>query len=338
MTDLGVGLFDSAELLIEGADALFLDLDGVVYDGPDPVDGVIEAFEAIGAASLPFAFLTNNASRTAAEVAAHLSSFGIGEIPPEAVVTSAQAIATIMAGELPAGAPVLVVGGPGLREPVKEAGLTIVESAEDQPLAVVQGFHADVGWRQLAEASYAVRAGARWYASNADLTFPSGRGLAPGNGSLIQTVANATGAYPFVAGKPGTPVFDEARRRLGCTNPLMVGDRLDTDVEGAIASGIPVLGVLSGVEDLAAFAAAPSGLRPTYVAANISGILHPQPPVEIIGDTARCASAQAVHDDAVRLTAGEPDSVEAIRALLALAWSVADRSGETPPISATMES
>lgn len=337
MTDLGAGLLDASAALIDGPDALFLDLDGVVYDGPDPVDGVIEAFDAIRAAATPYAFLTNNASRAAAEVAAHLTSFGIGEIPAQAVVTSAQAIASIMAAELPPGAPVLVVGGPGLLEPVTEAGLRVVESADDAPLAVVQGFHPDVGWRQLAEASYAVRAGARWYASNADLTFPSGRGLAPGNGSLIQMVANATGQRPFVAGKPGTPLFDEARRRLGCSRPLMVGDRLDTDIDGAIAAGIPVLGVLSGVEDIAAYARAPRGRRPTYVAANISGILSPQPPVEITGDKAHCADAEAVHDGEVRLTAGDPDSVAGIRAVLGLAWSVADASGVTPPISATMD-
>jgi HAD superfamily hydrolase (TIGR01450 family) len=336
MTDLGVGLLDSAAPLIEGPDALFLDLDGVVYDGPDPIDGVVEAFAAIGAAGLPFAFLTNNASRTAEEVAAHLTSFGIGAVPASAVVTSAQAIASIMAAELPAGAAVLVVGGPGLREPVAESGLRIVESADDEPVAVVQGFHPEVGWRHLAEASYAVRAGARWYASNGDLTFPSGRGLAPGNGSLIQTVANATGQRPFIAGKPGTPLFDEARRRLGCARPLMVGDRLDTDVEGAIASGMPILGVLSGVEDLGSYAAAPVGNRPSFVAANLSGILLPQPPVELLGDKARCGTAEAVHDGVVRLTCGQPDSVEALRVLLTLAWAVTDRSGEIPQIDATM--
>lgn len=298
MTSRGTRLQDSPVPLLENHDAVFLDLDGVVYEGAHVIDGVVETIAAIRAADLPFAFLTNNASRTALDVAEHLMTFEIGHVSPDQVVTAAQAIAHIVATEMGEGAPVLVVGGPGLREPIEQQGLTIVESATDDPVAVVQGYHPDVGWRDLAEASYAIRAGARWFASNADRTIPTGRGIAPGNGALIEAIAIATGEYPVLAGKPHTPVFDEARDRLGCANPIMVGDRIDTDIAGAINARIPVLAVLTGVNSVEDYLELPAGQRPDFLAHDLRGLLEPHPPV---GDGAslrdQVAAAWARADD-----------------------------------------
>ena len=159
----------------------------------------------------------------------------------------------------------LLVGGEGLRAPLEGRGLQCVESVDDDPVAVVQGFHPDVGWRALAEAAYAIEGGLPWFASNTDMTIPTARGIAPGNGSLVQAVGNATGTRPIVAGKPERALFDETLERMAAERPVMVGDRLDTDIDGAINAGIESLAVLSGVSSLQDVVALPPGRRPTYV-------------------------------------------------------------------------
>ena len=192
------------------------------------------------------AFVTNNAARTPEAVAAHLRDLGVAAEPDD-VVTSAQAAATLVAERVPAGAPVLVVGGDGLRAALTERGLRPVASADDEPAAVVQGFAPDVGWTLLTEGVVAVRRGLPWVASNLDRTIPTARGLAPGNGALVGVIAAVTGATPVVAGKPELALHEEAVRRTGAQRPLVVGDRLDTDIEGANRAGADSLLVLTGV-------------------------------------------------------------------------------------------
>jgi ribonucleotide monophosphatase NagD (HAD superfamily) len=248
----------------------------------------------------------------------------------DVVVTSAQAVARLVAADLPDGSAVLLVGGEGLRQPLEALGLRCVTGLDDEPAAVVQGFHPDVGWRQLAEASYAVAAGLPWYASNRDLTIPTPRGTAPGNGSLVQLVQNATGAEPVVAGKPERPLFDETLRRTGAQRPLMVGDRVDTDIDGATALGLPSLAVLTGVSDLAELAALEPGRRPAYVASDLRGLVEAHPEVVVDGDASRCGDARAVlRGDAVHLESGEPRATTSVRAVLGLAWEVGDTRGAT---------
>lgn len=254
-----------AARLVDGYDAVFLDLDGTLYEGHTALPG---AAEIVGPGSY---YVTNNASRSADEVVAHLAGLGF-TATPEQVITSAQVGARLVAERVPAGSAVLVVGAPALRALVAENGLTPVASADDEPAAVIQGHSPDTGWAQLSEAALAVRAGARWIATNTDTTLPTERGLLVGNGSMVAAVASATGATPLVAGKPAAPIMREALARSNSRRPLMIGDRLDTDIEGANTVGIDSLLVLTGVTTPQALLAAPAEQRPTFVADGLTDL------------------------------------------------------------------
>lgn len=302
-------------------DCALLDLDGVLYTGPDAVPGAPEAVSRAAAAGMRLAFVTNNAARTPQTVAAHLRQLGIAAEPGD-VVTSAQAAATLVAGEVPAGSRVLVVGGEGLREALLEKGLRPVGTAAESPAAVVQGFSPDVGWSLLAEGTYAVRTGLPWIASNLDSTIPTPLGLAPGNGALVEVIAGATGRRPVVAGKPETPLHVEAVRRTGSVNPLVVGDRLDTDVEGANRAGVASLLVLTGVATPADLVLADEPHRPTYVSRGLSsGLLETHPPVRRndSGGWTCGGWVCAVEAGALEIT-GSGDGVDGLRALCVARW------------------
>lgn len=223
-------------------DCLFVDLDGVVYRGPRPVVHAVEALNTYPARKL---YVTNNASRTPDSVADHLVALGL-HAQPEDVVTSAQAAAAHLATLVPAGAAVLVTGGDGLVQAVRENGLRVTSHA-DEAQAVVQGYSPRLGWADLAEASYALARDIPWVASNTDMSVPTARGIAPGNGTFVAAVASATGRTPEVTGKPHRPIMDLARRRSGARRPLVIGDRLDTDIASAHAGGFDSLMVLTGV-------------------------------------------------------------------------------------------
>ncbi|MBB5791414.1 HAD superfamily hydrolase (TIGR01450 family) [Jiangella mangrovi] len=261
--------------LTELYDVALLDLDGVVYIGPRPVPHAPEALRQAREAGMRLAFVTNNASRPPDRVAAHLTEIGV-EARPEEVVTSAQAAARLLAEQLPAGSKVLVVGGEGLEVALREQDLVPVSGADDGPVAVVQGFSPKVGWPLLAEGTYAVASGLPWVASNTDPIVPTDRGRAPGNGTLVDAIRTATGRDPVVAGKPEPPMHREAILRSGATRPLVVGDRLDTDIEGANAAEVDSLLVLTGVTDPIDVVLAPARLRPTYVGHDLRS-LHASP-------------------------------------------------------------
>jgi HAD superfamily hydrolase (TIGR01450 family) len=174
---------------------------------------------------------------------------------------------------------VLVVGGAGLREPLRAHGLVPVASAEDQPVAVVQGWSPDLTWALLAEGAVAVRRGCRWVATNRDATLPSPRGPLPGNGAMVAAVAMATGVEPEVVGKPGRALFDAAVRRTAAQRPLVIGDRLDTDIAGANAAGLDSLLVLTGVSGPDDLLAAAPERRPTYVGRDLSALRGPCAPI-----------------------------------------------------------
>ena len=225
-----------------GYDCLFVDLDGVVYRGPHAVAHAVEALNAYAGRVV---YVTNNASRTPQAVAAQLSGYGLRVVPDD-VVTSAQAAAAHLAGLVPAGSRVLVTGGDGLVEAVTAHGLQVVTSA-DEAEAVVQGYSPSLAWKDLAEASYALARDIPWVASNTDMSVPTARGIAPGNGTLVAAVAAATGRTPVVTGKPHEPIMELARSRAGAVRPLVIGDRLDTDIAAARAAAMDSLLVLTGV-------------------------------------------------------------------------------------------
>ena len=273
-----------------------------------------------------FAYVTNNASRAPAAVAQRLTRLGIAAEPDE-VVTSAQAAARVLAAELPAGATVLVIGTQALADEVASRGLvpvrTVEQAGPEGPAAVVQGLAPETSWTDLAEAAVALHRGALWVAGNTDATLPTTRGPLPGNGAFVAALRLVTGQEPRVAGKPDPALHRESVQRVGAQRPLVVGDRLDTDVLGAVRGGADSLLVLTGVVGVPELLQAPSGSRPTYVSSDLRGLLQPHPEVEVDGDQARCGTATATfRDGALR---SDTTSDDGIRALAGLAWSCTDR-------------
>lgn len=321
--------------LIASHDAILLDLDGVVYRGGEAVPGAIEALGAVHDARL--AYLTNNANRPPEAVAEHLTELGLSPSVDD-IVTSAQAIAGVIAHDVPSGSAVLVIGGEGLRAAVRARGLVPVTDRHAPGLAaVVQGYTPDLGWRDLAEAAYAVQAGLPWYASNTDLTIPTAEGIAPGNGALVHAVRLATGREPVVAGKPYAPLFEETMDRISPGSPLMVGDRLDTDILGANRAKVPSLFVLTGVNTLADVVNAAADERPDYVGAGLAALHDPHPAVVVEGDTARCGTAHAEVRDGTLTVTAEGTSTETLRALVGLGWARRDESGVDLNVNETID-
>ncbi|MEV4435633.1 HAD-IIA family hydrolase [Streptomyces sp. NPDC049555] len=300
-------------------DTALLDLDGVVYAGGAAIAYAVESLERAREDGMHLAYVTNNAARTPQTVAGHLTELGV-PAAPEDVITSAQAVARLIADQVPGGAKVLVIGAEGLRVALAERGLVPVDSADDDPAAVVQGYGGpDMPWSRLAEASYAVARGVPWFASNTDLTIPTGRGIAPGNGAAVQAVRIATGAEPQVAGKPRPPMHRETILRTGAERPLVVGDRLDTDIEGAHVGGVDSLLVLTGVTTAAQLLAARPEHRPTYVSEDLRGLLEPHPAVV----DGRCGGWSASAGDGELVLEGEGAPIDGLRALCAAAWTAA---------------
>jgi glycerol-1-phosphatase len=313
----------SAEPLAARYDVALLDLDGVVYLGGSAIPGAVDALEKAAAAGMRLAFVTNNASRTPSAVAAQLAAYGIHAQAAD-VITSAQAAARLLAGRLPPGAAVLVAGGMGLRVAVRERGLRPVSVAADRPAAVVQGYAPGIDYSLLAEAALAVEDGAWYVASNADITLPTSRGCQPGNGSLIKVIETSTGRAPDVAGKPEPPLHAEAGARTGARHPLVVGDRLDTDIESATRSGADSLLVLTGVTRAVDVVLAPPRRRPVYLADGLAGLVASHPDVTAANGEFRCGGWQARWQDPGTLgLAGSGGAMDGLRAVCAAAWSAA---------------
>jgi glycerol-1-phosphatase len=314
--------------LTEEYDTALLDLDGVVYLGGAAIPGAAEALRKADAAGMRLAYVTNNAFRTPAAIAGLLASFGAPATEAD-VVTSAQAAARLLAERLPPGSPVLVVGGSGLRMAVRERGLRPVSTALEQPRAVVQGYAPDISYSLLAEGGLAVAAGALYVASNGDRTLPGKRGRQPGNGSLIQVIATATGVQPVVAGKPEPPLHRESVLRTGARHPLVVGDRLDTDIEGAHRVGADSMLVLTGVTGAAEAVLAPPSQRPVYLAQDLSGLLEPHPEVTGQDGAFSCGGWTARRDGGRLELSGDGRRIDGLRALCAAAWAATgDRDGQ----------
>lgn len=321
----GLGLGFADRPLVELYDAGLFDLDGVLYLGASPVEHAAASVRAALAAGMRPAYVTNNASRRPEVVAEHLRRLGI---PAEVadVVTSAQAAGRWLAEHLAPGDKVLVLGTEDLASTVRDVGLVPVRTADEDPSAVVQGFSDKTAWADLAEAMVALRAGALWVAGNTDSTFPSVRGPLPGNGAMVAALTTATGLSPVVVGKPEPALHRESVLRVGAERPLVIGDRLDTDVLGAVRGGADSLLVLTGVVDVPKLLSAGRGTRPTYVASDLRGLLRVQLPVEVAGDLATCGSARVRWQDGHPVTVEDGDEDEALRAACALAWDKADEA------------
>ena len=303
------------DALLDHYRSVLLDLDGTVYHGARPIPGAVAAVEAARDRGVDIRFVTNNAAKTPDDVASGLRAMGVSAEAAE-VRTSAQAAGAFLRARLAPGAAVLVVGSPALEAEVEAAGLVPVREAGEDVRAVVQGHSPDTGWARLAEACVAIRAGALWVASNVDATLPAERGLLPGNGSMVAALRTATDAEPLVAGKPASTLFDAAATAGG--SALVVGDRLDTDIAGAVAGGYDALVVLTGVATPATLLAAAPEERARYLAADLDALsasagelaIGPQPGWAVRRD-----------GDTLAVTADGPaDDLALLRALCDIAW------------------
>ncbi|MDM4764313.1 HAD-IIA family hydrolase [Galbitalea sp. SE-J8] len=311
---------------IDGVDTILADLDGVVYTGPGAIPHAVEALER-ARASARVGYITNNASRTDATVAEHLTGLGLTVVPSD-VVTSPQAAVRLLADLVPAASVILVVGGDGLVAEVEKAGFRVTRSADDAPAAVVQGFAPHVGWEQLAEAAFALQgehAERPWVATNTDWTIPVARGIAPGNGTLVSAVHTAVGRLPRVAGKPETPMFTLAVERFGATHALVVGDRLDTDILGANRAGLASAHVLTGVDRVKQLLAAVPDQRPTFVLEHLGQLFEPYPAAETAERrdvvTTRVAGAEIERrGDTLTVTRAGDRRIDLVRAGAAAIW------------------
>ncbi|MER7012037.1 HAD-IIA family hydrolase [Saccharopolyspora sp. NPDC000359] len=326
--------------LLDGHDVVLFDLDGTVFRGGELVPGALEAVREVHRRGVQVRYVTNNASKPDQAVVDHLAGLGLTAKRAE-VSTSAQAGAAVLAEKLPAGSRVLVVGSAALLSEVDRVGLVPVSDFADDPVAVVQGLSTDIAYRDLAEACLAIRAGALWVACNGDRTLPTERGLVPGNGSLVELLRAATDQEPLVAGKPERPLLDRAVDSAGGRSPLMVGDRLDTDIAGAVNAGMPSLMVLTGVNTPADLLAADPAMRPDHVAADLRGLL--QDPAEV-AVAAQTGWQARVEDGVLELTRSEDgaDAVAALRALCAVWWATSSgpvevRAADEPARAALRE-
>lgn len=300
--------------LVDAHDCLLLDLDGTVFRGHSPTPGALEVLAAVTARTI---FVTNNASRSAAEVAGHLVDLGF-EVQAGDVVTSAQCAARALSRRLQPDAKVLVVGTDSLAAEIALVGLQPVRSHNDAPVAVVQGHSPHTCWADLAEAALSLRDGGLWVATNADVTLPTERGLLPGNGSMVAALRAATGATPEVVGKPGAAMLRDALARGVFEAPLVVGDRLDSDIAAANAAGLPSMVVLSGVTTPTDLISAPPEQRPTYLAEDLRGLCCPSSDMRV---GPQPGWRTTISDDAVTVRSqGSADAVSALRAVLDATW------------------
>jgi glycerol 3-phosphatase-2 len=270
-------------------DLLLFDLDGVLYRGDEPVPGAAEAIARARRAGTKVLFLTNNSARTPSEVAERLERMGFDAAEDE-VLTSAMATAALLQRQSTTGT-AFVIGERGIREALTGAGIEVVDGTPTRTDLVVVGWDRGLDYDKLRTAALLIQRGARLIATNADASYPATDGLWPGAGSILAAVTTATGATPLVVGKPGRPRFEAAAEMTGATRPLMVGDRLDTDIAGAANIGWESFLVLTGASrppDLLV-----SDALPSYVASDLSGLWTERPPAEIRPAVAEDAGAVA---------------------------------------------
>ncbi|HEY9292549.1 MAG TPA: HAD-IIA family hydrolase [Microlunatus sp.] len=314
-------------MLIDHYDAALFDLDGVIYLGPEPVPGAVQAVDRLHDHGVRVGYVTNNAARTPAAVADQLRGFGIS-CEDSDVVTSAQAGARELLDRFGPGARVLAVGGEGLLNALDEAGLVTVGSADDHPVAVIQGYHPELSWQSITEAALAIRQGAFWVATNTDPTRPTERGLVPGNGAAVAAVRIAVDVDPVVAGKPYRPLMEETVRRLKADRPIFVGDRIDTDIAGAGNLDIDSMLVLTGSHGPVQLFSAMGVERPTHLGAGAADLLLPERIATQTGeDRIAVGGIEAyIEQQQVRLSREPSDGelLDATWAAAKLLWQCAD--------------
>jgi HAD superfamily hydrolase (TIGR01450 family) len=262
---------------------VILDLDGVVYIGAEAVPYAIDELNHLASNGTVLAAATNNASRPVSVVAEHLHSLGL-RIEANCVMTSAQAAGRHLATLLSPGTQVLAVGGEGVSRAIADVSLVPLRASEDleassaaadRVAAVLVGYGPRVAWFDLATAHWAIERGKPWFATNTDPTVPLPYGRAPGNGAMVGLLRTSTGVEPTVIGKPQPALFGALAAQLGTRDVLVIGDRLDTDIDGAIAADMDSLLVLTGVHGLHELAERSTTRWPTYVAQDLRSLRSP---------------------------------------------------------------
>jgi glycerol-1-phosphatase len=312
---------DLVAAVVSSYDSVLFDLDGVVYLGKESIPFAVESINRVQEMGLKVGYVTNNSSRKADSISDQLVGFGLDANSAQ-VVGSARAGAKMLAERIPAGSKVLVIGGEGLAFEVRALGFELVESSKDAPIAVIQGFSPDLGWKDLAEASYAIQNGAIWLATNQDWTIPREAGIAPGNGTLVSAVHTAVGILPDFAGKPFRPIYDQALQQLDIKRPLFVGDRLDTDIRGANNFGIDSACVMTGIASRKELLSAKPEDRPTFIFSDLRDLFCEYPTVKKTKHGLSCNKVEVeVAGTQVMVTKGDPGSMDALRAATQLIWS-----------------
>lgn len=316
---------------IDAYDAVFFDLDGVLYLGPHAVEGAVEGIGRLHERGVRTLYVTNNAARSAGAVAEHLTTLGF-QAREDEVVSSAQAASGLLRRELPQGSKVLVAGTANLVDQVRLAGMVPVDSVEDEPDAVIQGYDPQMTLPRLDQAALAVQRGARWFATNLDSTRPTDQGLVPGLGAMVAAVRSTTDHDPVVVGKPFRPLMDEAIRRSGARHPVFVGDRIDTDIMGAHTVGIDSFMVFTGAHGVRDLCTAPPHGRPTAIGWNVGSLFEPVRTATVDAAGARCRSVLVRSEEGEAVLEGDVSTreaqLDAAWALAVLTWSGAASGGD----------
>lgn len=255
---------------------LIIDMDGVLWHGANPQPGLIDFFNCIDRLHIPFILATNNASNTQTQYQKKLAAFGV-HIAPDQILTSGMATAYFLSNHFtPCDTKVYVIGEIGATQPLEESGFTLLPiQANDNFIPadiVVCGKDENLTWDKLATATLHLRAGAKFFGTNGDTSLPTERGIIHGNGAILAALQAATNITPAIIGKPEAIFYQQAMNLLN-TDPahtVAIGDRLDTDILGAVRTGIKSILVLSGVsteEELNQ-----SDYHPTWVMSDIRDI------------------------------------------------------------------
>lgn len=317
--------------MIDAYDTALFDLDGVVYLGPDSIAGAAEGIAGLHERGKKVGFITNNAARRPDTVVKHLVSLGIPATENE-VLTSSQAGARMMTKYLEPGSKVLIVGTEALAHEVELVGFKVVPTAYDEPDAVIQGYDPDLAWSSVIEACAAIQAGAQWFGTNLDPTRPTERGLVPAAGAQIDAIRKCVPVAPITAGKPERPMLDEAVRRWDARKPIFVGDRIDTDIIGAVNAEMDSLLVFTGSHGKLDLLLTSEGERPTFIGADLRALLEEPRVAEIASETVTCRETRATiaGDEIVVHVPGS-----GLEAQLDGLWAVANLAWQHPGLSWT---
>jgi 4-nitrophenyl phosphatase len=263
--------------------AVIADMDGVLWHEQTPLPGLHEFFAQVETLNIAYRLITNNSSRTPEQYATRLARFGV-DVTPDHILTSAIAASDYLAERLDPGSRVYVIGGTGLIKALESQGFQVLVGHPHAPIGaarawpssvtyVVVGWDRELTWEKLATATQFIRGGAKFLGTNPDLTFPGERGILPGNGAQLAALEAATDVSPMITGKPDPILYRQALARMQVTpkETLMIGDRLETDILGAVRANMRTALLLSGVttrEDLRR-----SPIRPDLVFEDLAALV-----------------------------------------------------------------